>query len=142
MQCSNIWKFDGNCAGDVLYYRVSAPQGAIYDEQTKAPFEKSGLSVKGAFEVRSAPGDQTLITALSMSVMTILRQPSPGSRPLSMYFPFYSENVTARVASLTSLRRLQKYIAIRTETTSSATPNSPATYLVLLLSTVSGSKNS
>ena len=31
-----------------------------------------------------------------------------------MHFPFYSENVTARVASLTSSRRLQKYIAIRT----------------------------
>jgi hypothetical protein len=63
-------------------------------------------------------------------------------RPVSMYFPFYSENVTARVASLTSSRRLQKYIAISTETTSSAAPNSPATYLVLLLSTVNGSKNS
>src|ERR1700690_728488 len=59
-----------------------------------------------------------------------------------MYFPFYSENVATRVASLTSSPRLQKYIAIRTETTSSAVPNSPATYLVLLLSTVSGSENS
>ncbi len=62
--------------------------------------------------------------------------------PLSMNRPFYSETVTARAASVTSSRRLQKYIAIRTETTSSAAPNSPATYLVLLLSTVSGSKNS
>jgi hypothetical protein len=54
----------------------------------------------------------------------------------------HSEANPKLVASPTSSRRLQKYIAIRTETTSSAAPNSPATYLVLLWSTVSGSKNS
>ena len=64
MQCSNIWKLDGDCAGAVLYYKVRDPKGAIYDEETKAPFEKSGFSVKGAFEVRAAPGEQTLITVL------------------------------------------------------------------------------
>jgi hypothetical protein len=72
----------------------------------------------------------------------MLNQPSHHGRLLSTYFPFCSENDTARVASPTSSRRLQKYIAITTEIKSSAAPNSPATYLVLLLSTVSGSKNS
>ena len=45
-----------------------------------------------------------------MSEMAIFRQ------LLSRYFPFYFEYVTACVASATSSRRLQKYIAIRTET--------------------------
>ena len=49
-----------------------------------------------------------------MSEMAMLRQPSRRLPTFSMNFPFYSENVTARVASLTSSRRLQKYIAIRT----------------------------
>jgi hypothetical protein len=63
------------------------------------------------------------------------------ARLLSAYFPLYSEAITGCAASMTSSRRLQKYIAISTEITSSATPNSPATYLVLLLFTVRGSKN-
>ena len=65
MTCSNIWKLGGDCAGKVLYYRVSDPKGGIYDEETKAPFEKSGFSIKGGFEVRcSWPGEQAVFTTL------------------------------------------------------------------------------
>jgi tetratricopeptide (TPR) repeat protein len=45
------------------------------------------------------------------------------------------------VVGTTSSRRRQKYTAIRTASAARVAPNSPATYLVLLLSTVSGSKN-
>jgi len=65
VQCSNIWKLGGHCAGKVFYYRVSDPKGSIYDEETKAPFEKSGFSIKGAFGVRSSwPGEQAVFTTL------------------------------------------------------------------------------
>jgi hypothetical protein len=65
MTCSNIWKLGGDCAGKVLYYRVSDPKGGIYDEETKAPFEKSGFSIEGGFEVRcSWPGEQAVFTTL------------------------------------------------------------------------------
>ena len=65
MTCSNIWKLGGDCAGKVLYYRVSDPKGGIYDEETKAPFEKSGFLIKGGFEVRcSWPGEQAEFTTL------------------------------------------------------------------------------
>jgi len=63
-RCSDIWKFGGDCTGDVVYYRVSDPAGSIYDEETKAPFEKSGFSIKGGFEARCKPGEQAVITAL------------------------------------------------------------------------------
>jgi hypothetical protein len=65
MKCSNIWKLDGECAGKVLHYRVSDPKGGIYDEDTKKPFEKSGFSIRSAFEVKGGtPGEQALITDL------------------------------------------------------------------------------
>lgn len=81
----------------------------------------------------------------AVSAVAILRQPSRRAADYSTtldVLPVLLRKRHARVASPTSSRRLQKYIAIRTETTSSAAPNSPATYLVLLLATVSGSKNS
>ena len=52
MQCNNIWKLDGDCAGEVLWYKVVDPNGAIYDEETLAPFERSGFSIKGGVEFR------------------------------------------------------------------------------------------
>jgi hypothetical protein len=65
MKCNNIWKLNGNCAGKVLYYRVSDLTGGIYDEDTKKPFEKSGFSIRSAFEVNGGiPGEQALITDL------------------------------------------------------------------------------
>jgi hypothetical protein len=65
MKCNNIWKLDGECAGRVLHYRVSDLKGGIYDDDTKKLFEKSGFSIRSAFEVKSSiPDEQALITDL------------------------------------------------------------------------------
>jgi hypothetical protein len=64
VQCSNIWKLGGDRAGTVFYYRVSDPKGGIYDEETKAPFEKSRLLNRGCIRVRSTPGEQAVFTTL------------------------------------------------------------------------------
>jgi hypothetical protein len=61
MTCSNILEIGRRLHG----HRVSDPKGGIYDEETKAPFEKSGFSIKGGFEVRcSWPGEQAVFTTL------------------------------------------------------------------------------
>lgn len=64
--CTNIWKLEGGCKGEVRHYRISDSQDGvqtIYDDETKAPFEKSGFSIKGAYEVTSG-SSRALITAL------------------------------------------------------------------------------
>jgi hypothetical protein len=77
MICSNVWKLGGDCVGEVRYYRVNDPSGAMYDDATKAPFDQSGFSIKGAIEVSCAPGEQTIITALCNKHAAILAEFHP-----------------------------------------------------------------
>ena len=45
--------------------------GSIYGEETKAPFEKSGFSIRGAYEVRNEarPDEQALILYFATNIL-------------------------------------------------------------------------
>ena len=64
--CPNIFDLIGECAGEIHPYTVVHGEGrTFYDEETKEPFEKSGFSIRGGFEVRSATDPrQAIITYL------------------------------------------------------------------------------
>jgi hypothetical protein len=64
----------------LLWYRISDPtKGSIYDEETKAPFEKSGFSIRGAYQVRNEarPDEQALITVLCDKHLKTLAESHP-----------------------------------------------------------------
>ena len=72
MECSNIWKLDGDCSGAVLYYKVRDPKGAIHDE---------GMEVTKNFQ-KGCPGVIVTINPATADYTVMLDRESKQNRGL------------------------------------------------------------